>query len=67
MPVLIDNAETLSVATYTSGDGWTLDYSKLTLSDQGGAPVPEPSTVFLFGLGLIGLAGSQRKRFINKK
>jgi len=29
---------------------------------QGGNPIPEPTTILLFGLGLIGLAGVNRKK-----
>ncbi len=36
---------------------FTLDY------ENGVAPVPEPATVVLFGLGILGLAGSYRRKF----
>ena len=29
---------------------------------EGGVPVPEPTTMLLFGLGLVGLAGIRRMR-----
>ena len=47
---------------YSSGDGWALDYSLLTLSGDNTAPVPEPSTILLMGIGLLGLVGYSRKR-----
>ena len=60
---LIDGAETITIDTVLSGDGWSLDYSEFTLSDDGTAPVPEPSTILLMGVGLLGLVGFNRKRF----
>ena len=56
---------TLTTVHQYSGDGWALDYSLLTLSDDN-APVPEPSTILLVGTGLLGIIGFGRKRF-NKK
>ena len=46
-------------------DNWILDYSQLTIygvSDATPAPVPEPSSILLLGIGLIGLAGFGRKK-----
>jgi hypothetical protein len=34
--------------------------------ELGSAPVPEPGTIFLFGIGLFGVLGFGRKKFIKK-
>jgi len=39
-----------------------LDNVSLALNKDGGAPVLEPATVFLLGIGLVGLAGYSKKK-----
>ena len=57
----LDGADTLRIETLSSGDGWALDYSMLTLSDDVSS-VPVPAAVWLFGSGLIGLLGYGKRK-----
>lgn len=44
--------------TLAGGDGWVLDYSKLSLTSRS---VPEAATLLLLGIGLVGLGFARRK------
>ncbi len=53
--VLIDRAP------FTLGDFYFASSTLTAYGDDGTAPVPEPTTMLLFGTGLLGLAGARRK------
>jgi hypothetical protein len=63
---LLNGSATFTVVTRGTEkspfDNWVLDYSELTLRNDSAAPVPEPSTVVLLGLGLLGIAHRLRRK-----
>ena len=56
---LLDGANEIRVDVFSSGDGWVLDYSKLSVS-----AVPIPAAVWLFGSALAGLGWLKRKQTV---
>jgi len=58
---LLDNTPT-SMPTSGSWETGDKDLSHLTLYGRGSTPVPEPTTMLLFGTGLAGLVGSRMRK-----
>ncbi len=66
-------SSSLTVSWWANGSGWqggtdesfAIDNIEVTLNG-GQNPVPEPSTILLLGVGILGLVGSSRKRFSKK-
>ncbi len=56
--------ETISWRTFQGmGNSWGIGYATFIAAGAPDVPIPEPATMILFGLGLLGLAGVNRKRF----
>ncbi|MCF6245883.1 MAG: PEP-CTERM sorting domain-containing protein [Desulfobacula sp.] len=54
--------EGLSDKLFSQTGNYNFELSVMEITGQDTNPVPEPATMFLFGLGLLGLAGVNRKK-----
>jgi len=61
---LEDGLFTVTLASL--GGDFFIDTSDLRITYDSAAPVPEPATMLLFGVGLIGIAGLGRRKLIKK-
>ena len=63
-PVLVTEIWFYAVDSPVHGQGW--DFAVAGLETADAAPVPEPATMLLLGVGLVGLAGAGRKKLFKK-
>jgi hypothetical protein len=66
-PGIWDNDEYILAFEDTSGRTWTgnePDYTDFVVMVESVDPIPEPATLLLLGLGLVGVAGLNRKKFM---
>ena len=56
-----NNFSQLTSSNWRIGSGWDLAF-KMTFNEGQQNPIPEPATMILFGVGLMGLAGVSRRK-----